>query len=65
MVAENKPVYVFQFRRAVAGRERAHKNQDPIAILLNACSNSMALFPSNLGVHRVDGTTIYRAYSFR
>jgi len=55
--------YLGEHQYAAAGQERAHKNQDPISILLNAFSNSMALFPSNLGVHGVDGMTIYRAYS--
>ena len=64
IVAENKPVYVIQMRYAVAGEEmRAHKNQDPISILSNVFGNSISLFLGDLGVHGVDWTTIYRAYS--
>jgi hypothetical protein len=44
---------------------RAHKNQDPISILLNAFGNSMTLFLSNLVVHVIDWTSIYRAYFVR
>ena len=63
-MAENKPVYVFQLRHAVAGREmRAHKNQDPISVLLNAFGYSTTLFLSDLGVHVIDWATIYHEYS--
>ena len=64
MVAENKPVYEFQLRYAIGGRDMgAHKNQDPISIPFNTFDHLMALLLGNLGVHGVDWTTIYQAYS--
>ena len=55
IVAENKPVYVFQLRHAIAGREmRAHKNQDPVCILLAVFGIALVLFLSSVGIHGIE-----------
>ena len=56
-VAENKPVYAFQLRlQQRICNMRAHKNQDPVCILLAVFGIIVVLLLSSVGIHDIEWT---------